>query len=147
MKQTQTLIVGASLSGLASAACLMKAGIEYIIIEKHNLVATPWRNHYDRLHLHTNKKLSTLPFKKYDFNVPKYPERLQVVDYLEKYQRDFDINPHFNTEAKSIIKEGDFWITETTNGTFKSKNVIMATGFLANPQKCILWESKHFRVK
>jgi cation diffusion facilitator CzcD-associated flavoprotein CzcO len=57
-KVTNTLIVGASVSGLASAACLGKAGIEYIVIEKHAAAVTPWRNHYDRLHLHTNKTLS-----------------------------------------------------------------------------------------
>ena len=58
MKQTCTLIVGASFSGLASAACLQNEDIEYIIIEKEAQVATPWRKHYDRLHLHTNKSLS-----------------------------------------------------------------------------------------
>lgn len=134
MKQTHTLIVGASVSGLASAACLKKAGIEYIIIEKLNQVATPWRNHYDRLHLHTNKKLSTLPFVKYPANVPLYPERLQVVEYMDNYQKEFDINPHFNTEAKSIKKEDNFWITETNNGIIKSKNVIMATGSYGQPR-------------
>ena len=134
MKQTHTLIVGASVSGLASAACLKKAGIEYIIIEKLNQVATPWRNHYDRLHLHTSKKLSTLPFVKYPANVPLYPERLQVVEYMDNYQKEFDIKPHFNTEAKSIKKEDNFWITETTNGAVKSKNVIMATGPYGQPR-------------
>ncbi len=55
MQQTTTLIVGASISGLATAACLQKQGIDYVLIEKDNAAATPWRNHYDRLHLHTNK--------------------------------------------------------------------------------------------
>ena len=51
MKQTRVLIVGASVSGLASAACLTKNGIEYTIIEKDSRIATPWHNHYERLHL------------------------------------------------------------------------------------------------
>jgi indole-3-pyruvate monooxygenase len=63
MNQTGALVVGASISGLASAASLQKKGIEYIIIEKATRVATPWRNHYNRLHLHTNKSLSALPYK------------------------------------------------------------------------------------
>ena len=134
-QETNTLIVGASIAGLASAACLGTAGIDHIIIEKHTAVVTPWRNHYERLHLHTNKKLSHLPYKKFPSHIPLYPSRLQVVEYMDNYQREFDINPIFNTEAKTIYKEGDYWITETRNGKFKSKNLIMATGAYGLPRK------------
>lgn len=128
MKQTNTLIVGASVSGLAVAACLRKQGIEYIIIEKETKAATPWHNHYDRLHLHTNKSLSALPYKNFSANVPRYPSRQQVVDYLDEYQKEFNILPLFNTEAKAIRKEKDHWHIETNNGIFTSKYVVIATG-------------------
>jgi indole-3-pyruvate monooxygenase len=128
MKETKTVIVGASISGLASASSLKRQGIEYTVIEKQGLAGAPWHHHYDRLHLHTPKSLSNLPYKKFDTDVPRYPSRQQVTDYLSDYQKAFDINPIYNTEAKSIRKEGDFWITETTNGAFKSKYVIVATG-------------------
>ncbi len=134
MKQTEALIVGASISGLASASSLQKQHIEYIVIEKQSQIAAPWRNHYDRLHLHTNKRVSNLPFKKFDNTIPRYPSRQQVVDYLEDYQKEFNINPVFNTEAKSIKKENDYWITETTNKTFKSKYLIIATGPFGKPK-------------
>src|SRR5450432_3852089 len=128
MNQTHTRIVGAGISGLASASSLQKHGIEYIIIEKQMQVATPWRNHYDRLHLHTSKRFSNLPHKKFGRIIPKYPGRQQVVDYLEDYRKEFNINPLFSTEALSVKKESDYWITETSNGTFKSKYLVMATG-------------------
>ncbi|HEX5154075.1 MAG TPA: NAD(P)/FAD-dependent oxidoreductase [Parafilimonas sp.] len=134
MQQTNTLIVGASISGLASAASLQKQGIEYIIIEKQAQVATPWRNHYHRLHLHTNKRVSNLPYKKFDSTIPRYPSRQQVVDYLDDYREEFNINPIFNAEARSIKKEGEYWITETTNGIFKSKYMIIATGPFGKPK-------------
>jgi indole-3-pyruvate monooxygenase len=134
MNQTHTLIVGASISGLASASCMQKHGIEYVIIEKQSQLATPWRNHYDRLHLHTAKTLSNLPYKKFGNGIPRYPSRQQVVDYLEEYQKEFNINPVFNTEAKLIKKEGDQWITETNNGSFKSKYIIVATGPFGKPR-------------
>jgi len=134
MKQTETLVVGASISGLASASSLQNQGIEYIIIEKQLQVGAPWRHHYDRLRLHTNKRVSNLPYKKFDSKIPRYPTRGQVVNYLEDYQKEFNINPLFNTEAKSIRKENDYWITETTNGTFMSKFLIMATGPYGKPK-------------
>src|SRR4249920_1788666 len=98
MQQTCTLIIGASAAGLASASCLQKQGIEYIIIEKAARVATPWHSHYERLHLHTSKGLSNLPYKRFDKAIPRYPARQQVVDYFEDYQKEFNINPVFNTE-------------------------------------------------
>lgn len=128
MKQTETVVVGASVAGLALAACLQKQGLEFVVIEKHSEIAQPWRNHYDRLHLHTNKRVSNLPYKKFGKKIPRYPTRQQVVEYLEDYQRTFNIYSICNTEARAIKREGDYWLTETNNGTFKSKYLIMATG-------------------
>lgn len=133
VKQTNTLIVGASISGLACAASLQRQGIEYLIIEKHKQVGTPWRNHYDRLHLHTNKRNSQLPYKKFDSSIPRYPSRQQVIGYLEDYQRTFNIQPVFDTQASAIKKEGDHWLTQTNNGLFRSKYLIMATGPFGKP--------------
>jgi len=132
--QTNTLIVGASISGLACAASLQKKGIPYVIIDKEAQIATPWRNHYDRLHLHTNKSLSNLPFKKFPPHMPRYPSRQQVIDYLEDYQVHFNIRPLFNTKALSVKREGNDWITETTHGVIKSKYIIIATGPYGKPR-------------
>ncbi|HWJ26311.1 MAG TPA: NAD(P)/FAD-dependent oxidoreductase [Flavisolibacter sp.] len=139
MLQTQVLIVGASVSGLASAACLQKHGIEYIIIDKEAEVGSPWRHHYDHLHLHTNKSLSNLPYKTFARNIPRYPSRQQVVDYLEEYQSAFNIQPIFNTEAKTIKKENGNWITETSKDTISSVYLIIATGPYGKPR------SVHFK--
>jgi indole-3-pyruvate monooxygenase len=134
MKQTNTLIIGASISGLASAACLRKRGIDYDIIEKETQIATPWRNHYERLHLHTYKGLSNLPFMKFDKAIPRYPSRLEVVEYLEDYQQAFNIHPIFNSRAESVVRESDHWITETNKGTFRSKFLVLATGAYGKPK-------------
>ncbi|MBS1608594.1 MAG: NAD(P)/FAD-dependent oxidoreductase, partial [Bacteroidetes bacterium] len=134
MKQSDVLIIGASISGLASAACLQKEGIDYIIIDKESEIATPWRNHYERLHLHTNKAISNLPYKKFGKNIPRYPSRLEVVEYLDEYQKEFNINTDFNTEAFFVKKEGDFWITKSNNGIIHSKYIIVATGLFNKPK-------------
>ena len=108
MQQSQALIIGASASGLASAASLQKHNIEYIIIEKEAQAATPWRNHYKRLHLHTSKGLSNLPYKKFDKTIPRYPGQQQVVDYLDDKKNAKNINQIFNNEARSVKKENNY---------------------------------------
>jgi hypothetical protein len=135
VQATHTLIIGASFSGLACAAALQKNYIEYILLEKQDQVATPWRNHYHRLHLHTNKRLSHLPYRKFGPTIPRYPGRQQVIDYLEDYQRAFDIRPVFATEALSIQRKGEFWITETNKGVFRCSCLIMATGAYGRPRR------------
>jgi hypothetical protein len=65
---------------------------------------------------------------------PRYPSRLQVLEYLEDYRRAFDINPLFNTEAISVKREDGHWITTTAKDTFRSKYLIMATGAYGRPK-------------
>jgi len=56
-----TIIVGASAAGLATAASLRALGKEYRLFDKAPQVGAAWRGHYRRLHLHTTKGLSGLP--------------------------------------------------------------------------------------
>jgi len=128
MITTQTLIVGASAAGLASAACLQKANVPFILLEKYNHVANSWRNHYDRLHLHTSKKWSALPYRKFDNSIANFPSRLDVIDYLDRYAHEQNINPVFNTEVLSVNRDGEYWITKTNQETYQSVFVIVATG-------------------
>ena len=147
LTKTSVLIVGTGISGLATAACLQRQGIEFVIIEKHAHVASAWHNHYHRLHLHTNKRVSQLPYKKFGKNIPRYPSRQQVIDYLNDYQQTFNIQPVFNTTATSIKKEGDYWITQTTSGIFQSKFVVMATGPFGKPKPIVLQGMETFPGK
>jgi indole-3-pyruvate monooxygenase len=100
--ETTSLIVGASAAGLATACCLKKEGVPYILLEKTGQVGSTWRHHYDRLHLHTSKKLSTLPYLSFPDNYPKYPSRDQVVEYLEAYAEEFQLEPRFNQDLHGI---------------------------------------------
>jgi indole-3-pyruvate monooxygenase len=147
MPSTHTLIIGASAAGLASAACLKKEGIEFIILEKSSRVATSWRNHYDRLHLHTSKKWSALPFRKFEGSIPKYPGRQQVVNYLVNYANEFNIHPVFYTTVFSVRKENGHWIIETNNGTYQSKFVIVATGLNHTPEMPVFTGMDSFKGK
>ena len=133
--ETEIIIIGASIAGLATAACLKNKNIPFLILEKENKVAAPWHSHYDRLHLHTPRSLSNLPYKKFEKNISTYPSRLEVVDYLLNYQKAFSINPIFNTEVISIKRQNGFWIVETSEDSYQSKNVVMATGAYTIPRK------------
>ena len=135
MKKTKTAIVGASAAGLACARSLMEKGQEFILLEKTDQVGTPWRNHYDRLRLHTNKGSSNLPYFTFGKDIPKYPSRDQVLSYLEDYARQVHPKPVFNTEVRQIKRIDSSWEIQTNNGLFKANNVIIATGSTNIPHR------------
>lgn len=128
MPTTRVLIIGASVAGLATAACLRRAGIDFRIIEKSGAVGNPWRHHYHRLHLHTPKALSQLPYLDFDSHIPRYPSRQQVVEYLHRYSRYFQVEPEFFTTAESVEKTQQGWLTTTNRGLIHSRFVVAATG-------------------
>ncbi len=130
MITTQNVIIGAGPGGLAVAGRLAKLKVPFEIIEMAPNVAPTWRNHYDRLHLHTAKELSALPHLDYPEHYPLYVPREQVVEYMEMYVQHFGIKPHFNEAVTSVKKEGDKWLVKTNSGKlFQSDNVIVGTGF------------------
>ena len=92
---TETIIVGASAAGLAVGACLRHAGLPFVLLEQSDRVASAWRRHYERLHLHTTRRLSGLPFLPMPRSYPRYPSRARVVEYLESYARQMGLRPRF----------------------------------------------------
>jgi cation diffusion facilitator CzcD-associated flavoprotein CzcO len=131
--EINTIIIGASAAGLSCAACLTKKSIPYILLEKENGVAAPWRKHYDRLHLNTEKYTSSLPYLKFNKEAPVYPSRDYIVNYMEEYAARFNIQPLFHQEVLSVTKKENDWKVVTRDRNFTAKNVIIATGFNRRP--------------
>ena len=111
--ETPTLIIGASASGLAVARCLEAAGVAALVIEAEPETGRTWRNAYSRLHLHTPRSKSALPFVPMPRSYPAYPSRQQVVHYLEYYASLLKRSPLFGRRAMSIRRDGATWRTET----------------------------------
>ena len=131
--ETDTTIIGASAAGLATAACLARAGRPYVLLEQRDVIAGAWRGHYDRLHLHTTKGLSALPFLPFPRGTPRYPSRDQFVAYLEQYAAHFGIRPRFGAHVRSIARTKAGWETRTDGARVRSRHVVIATGYTRVP--------------
>lgn len=128
------IIVGASAAGLAVAACLKQAGIPKVtILERADKVGAAWRTHYDRLHLHTDKRNSSLPFFPFSADVPRYPSRQQLITYLENYAKHFNLQPKFGQEVTNIQQKDGLWHITTSSDAFVANNLVMATGYTNTP--------------
>jgi cation diffusion facilitator CzcD-associated flavoprotein CzcO len=111
------------------------AGLDVTVLEKAANVGSSWRRHYDRLHLHTDRKHSGLPGMAMPLSFPLYPSGAQVVDYLESYAAHFDIRPSFNTTVSRIRRDGAQWHVDTAHGPIAAPAIVVATGIAAAPYR------------
>lgn len=135
MRNFDAVIVGAGPAGLACAATMRAAEFKVTVFEKADNVGSAWRRHYDRLHLHTDRKHSGLPGMAMPQTYPLYPSRMQMVAYLESYAARFDIRPAFNTTISCIRRDGAGWRAEAAGGPITAPVVIVATGIADAPYR------------
>ena len=129
-----TVIVGASAAGLSTAACLEAEGVPFTLLEASGSVGTAWRNHYERLHLHTEKALSALPFLPFPREAPRYPSRAQVVEYLERYAARLKTKPTLGARVTAVKSENGKRIVEAGQ-KYEARSVVIATGYTRVPQR------------
>lgn len=126
------LIVGAGPAGLAVAYYLHQRGWPYQILERHTVGST-WRNHYDRLHLHTLKQVSHLPGMPMPAHYPAFPSAEQFRVYLEEYARRFCLNIRSGVEVQHADWTAAGWRLTTSQGPLLCTNLVVATGIWSTP--------------
>ena len=102
---TQTVVIGAGPAGLATAAQLRRLGVPVVVLERANAVAASWRGRYDRLRLNSSRPFSKLPGARYPRGTGMFPSRDQVVEYLESYARDHELEIRFRTHVERIERD------------------------------------------
>ena len=143
--EATTLIIGAGPAGLAVAACLRKRGTRFVVVEGAAHIGSSWRRHYARLHLHTDKAHSALPYLDFPAGTPRYPSREHMITYLERYARHFDVTPHLGEEVRSVTAADGGWLTTTRACVYHSPRVVIATGYNAVPHTPVWPGQERFR--
>ena len=134
MAPEDIVVVGAGPAGLAVSACLRLQGLAHVVLERAHDVASTWQRHYDRLHLHTTKTYSALPMTPWPKDVPRYPAREQVVQYLKAYAKEHRIAPRLGVEVRKINRTGERFVVDTSDGVLNPRFVVMATGYNGAPR-------------
>ncbi|MFG2994602.1 flavin-containing monooxygenase [Streptomyces sp. NPDC048257] len=110
-------VIGAGPGGLAAAAALRARGVRAVVVEKSDAVGTSWRRHYDRLRLHTTRRLSALPGLAMPRRFGRWVSRDDVVRYLEKYAEFHELELVTGVEVTRIEPAGATGATGTTGAT------------------------------
>jgi indole-3-pyruvate monooxygenase len=134
MPAEDILVIGAGPAGLATSACLRRAGLPHVVVEREGQIAAAWQRHYDRLHLHTTKTYSGLPLTAWPRAAPRYPAREQVVRYLQAYAVEHHIAPRLGVTVHSVQRSGEHFAVDTSAGVMTPRIVVMATGYNCVPR-------------
>lgn len=136
-------VIGAGPGGLAVAAALRARGVRAVVVEKSDGVGASWRRHYDRLRLHTTRRLSALPGLAMPRRFGRWVSRDDVVRYLEKYAEFHELELVTGVEVTRIEPapegqgegEGEGgWILHASGGReLSAAAVVVATGFNHTP--------------
>ncbi|MER8015623.1 flavin-containing monooxygenase [Streptomyces griseoluteus] len=130
-------VVGAGPGGLAVAYALRARGVRAVVLEKSDRVGASWRRHYDRLRLHTTRRLSALPGLAIPRRFGRWVARDDVVRYLEKYAEHHELEIVTGVEVFRVEQaaDGAGWLLHASGGReLTGAAVVVATGHNHTPR-------------
>ncbi|MDO5662690.1 MAG: NAD(P)/FAD-dependent oxidoreductase [Brachybacterium sp.] len=128
------IVIGAGPGGLAAAAALRARGVDVLVFERAETIASSWRGHYDRLHLHTPRELSGLPGMAIPRRLGRWVSRDGVVEYLELYAAHHDLEIRTGTTVRRLQRPGLDWEVHLEGGeVLLARDVVVATGYNNTP--------------
>ncbi|MFF7748619.1 flavin-containing monooxygenase [Streptomyces sp. NPDC007971] len=130
-------VIGAGPGGLAAAYALRARGIRAVVLEKADRVGASWRHHYDRLRLHTTRRLSALPGLAVPRRFGRWVSRDDVVRYLEKYTEHHELEIVTGVEVFRVERsaDGEGWLLHASGGReLTGSAVVVATGHNHTPR-------------
>ena len=136
--QERIIILGAGPAGLATAGALAMRGIQATVLERAGDVGESWRRHYDRLHLHTTRRLSGLPGVEIPAAYGQWVSREDLVRYLEGYRDHHRIDVRTGVDVVAVEHGSDFdgapWVVlDAGGGRWLADHVVVATGYNHTP--------------
>ncbi|MDX3455609.1 NAD(P)/FAD-dependent oxidoreductase [Streptomyces sp. ME02-8801-2C] len=130
-------VIGGGPGGLAVAYALRAQGVRAVVLERGEGVGSSWRRHYDRLHLHTTRRLSSLPGLAMPRSFGRWVARDNVVRYLEKYAEHHELEVVTGVEVSRVERtaDGTGWLLHATGGReLTGSAVVVATGTNHTPR-------------
>lgn len=130
----EALVIGAGPAGLATSRQLARAGVTHLVVERGDSVGQTWVELYDSLILHTARRLSTLPDLPFPPGTPRFPGRLDFLEYLRTYARTFGLPVRLHVDVVGLRRDADVWRARAADGTeLCARSVVVSTGIASGP--------------
>ena len=131
MNRVDLIIIGAGPSGLACAIEAGKKGLSYLILDKGAVADAIRRFPVEMTFFSTPELLEIggVPFTSAGFR----PTRVECVRYYQMIARHFALSVRRGVEVVGVRRDASGFEVVSKNGSFLSKNVVVATGYFDHP--------------
>jgi len=133
MKIYDVIVIGGGQSGLAVGYHLRRTDLTYLILDKEAEAGGSWQHYWQSLRLFSPATFSSLPGTLMPGGADYYPSREDTLTYLRKYEEKYQLPIQRATHVESVKKGEGFFLLTTSQGTFRAKTVVSATGSFAKP--------------
>jgi putative flavoprotein involved in K+ transport len=127
------IVIGGGQAGLAMGYYLKKTSQNFIILDNNEKTGDVWRKRYESLVLFTPRSYSALPGLALTGDPEGFPTKDEIVNYLERYARHFDLPIQHNCHVQKIHQENNQFTIETKNSRLTAEKVVIATGPFHTP--------------
>lgn len=134
-EQKSVVIVGGGQAGLSVSYYLSEAGLDHVILERHQKFHSWRENRWDSFCLVTPNWQCRLPNFPYAGNDPDgFMVKEEITDFLDAFAETFTPPLVENCEVTKITKRpGGGYLVDSTRGNFTTDQVVIATGGYDNP--------------
>lgn len=156
VNRPDVVVIGAGISGIAAAKCLLDAELSVVVLERTGDVGGLWtfrENDYGVMRFtHINVSKYNYCFSDFPFpdKAPDYPHNTDMANYIVDYMKHFNIQEciRFHTKVIGVEKIGDLWqvtvrhvaedghtiLDSLDTEIYRAKYIAIATGHHATPQ-------------
>ncbi|KJC40774.1 monooxygenase [Bradyrhizobium sp. LTSP885] len=154
LTQQYVLIVGAGVCAIALGVALGRLGIPYTIVEKQDEIGGTWHvNRYPGCGVDTPNHSYSFSFGARNPWTHYFAQRQELLDYLLKVVREYDIRKHVRLNTELVASHWDEskrrWIstlkTKDGEATFESTALVSAIGQLNDPSPAHFEGDEDFR--
>ncbi len=129
----EVVVIGAGQAGLTMGYHLAQQGRRFVVLERSDSVASAWRERWESLTLFTPRRYSALPGLPFPGDPDGYPTRDEVIEYLERYAKTFELPIEFNSNVRRLAREDGRFVLEVDGRTITVDQVVVATGPFQTP--------------
>ncbi len=127
------IIIGGGPTGINCAIEAQNTGFDYLILEKGVLVNSIFNFPANMTFFSTslNLEIADTPFISHNDK----PTRREALEYYRRLLESYDLKIEFDAEVNGMSKSDGHYIVHTESKSYKSKYIIVATGFYDQPNK------------
>ena len=127
------VVIGAGQAGLAMGYFLARQGRRFAILDRAGSIGAAWRERWDSLTLFTPRAYNSLPGLPFPGDPDGYPNRDEVIAYMERYAETFELPIELNRPAQRLTAEDGRFLIEVDGRTIEAGQVVVATGPFQTP--------------